>query len=350
MKRRIEWIDALRAIMIFFIVFGHSATGGMLKKYVLSFHVPAFFFLSGYVFGFEKKERFAGFFKKKFLTLMMPYYIFSLLSILVFVVMGQFASAKLDIAISTTDILPNLFGMLYANGLTGLMKWNLPLWFIPCLFVTLLLMYFVEKIFSSIHDEKKRQLVFLAVAIAITAICFMNYYVFHVQNLPFALENAVYLLPFFCAGFGLSRIKDKVSWKPKTGHYLVMGIISVGMGFVLGAYVHSYVDYVTIAYGNLFVFYLAAFVSVFGYVCICRGVSMRFLHYLGQNTLPVLLMHKFPVVFLQLILERFMNTPFLSSVIAFGIAAAACGASLLAGAVIQRLVPFAVGKRTAVKG
>lgn len=48
-KGRIIWIDIMRGILMISIVMGHIYTTGLLRKYLYSFHVPAFFFYQGIV-------------------------------------------------------------------------------------------------------------------------------------------------------------------------------------------------------------------------------------------------------------------------------------------------------------
>ena len=45
-SERVEWIDISRGLLIVFMVLGH--TGSPLTKWIYSFHMPAFLFLSGY--------------------------------------------------------------------------------------------------------------------------------------------------------------------------------------------------------------------------------------------------------------------------------------------------------------
>ena len=54
----------------------------------------------------------------------------------------------------STEILPNLLGMLYANGLWGWMRWNRPLWFLPCGLVTFVIVYFLEDIIERLTANK----------------------------------------------------------------------------------------------------------------------------------------------------------------------------------------------------
>lgn len=80
-------------------------TNNIVSVFVYSFHVPAFFVISGFVF--KRKENFWKFLKKKFFGLMIPYYIASLLSILVFMILGKFASGSLGVDVKSTEFLPS---------------------------------------------------------------------------------------------------------------------------------------------------------------------------------------------------------------------------------------------------
>ena len=71
-KNRIKSIDIAKAIGIFLIVLGHTLEFGELRKFIYSFHVPLFFFLSGLCFSRKKNIIFI---KKKILTIYVPYLI-----------------------------------------------------------------------------------------------------------------------------------------------------------------------------------------------------------------------------------------------------------------------------------
>lgn len=69
--KRIEWIDIARGIGIILVILGHIGIG-KIGKFIYSFHIPLFFFLSGYCFsgnGIDIKD----FLKKKVKKLIVPY-------------------------------------------------------------------------------------------------------------------------------------------------------------------------------------------------------------------------------------------------------------------------------------
>ena len=81
LKERIIWADFLRGIGIFFVVLGHIITvinaPDFYNKYIYSFHLPIFFFVSGYLFHIEKYHNFKFFLKKRVKSLLIPYFVFT---------------------------------------------------------------------------------------------------------------------------------------------------------------------------------------------------------------------------------------------------------------------------------
>lgn len=73
---------------------------------------------------------------------MMPYYCFALISIALYAILGS----KMEKTVGEGyDVSPlqSVIGMLYANSGTGLMRWNMPLWYIPMIFVLLLMAFWI---------------------------------------------------------------------------------------------------------------------------------------------------------------------------------------------------------------
>ena len=55
MKKRLEWIDLAKGIGIILMIIGHMPSiPSAVHNWIFSFHMPLFFFLSGYMF--KKKK------------------------------------------------------------------------------------------------------------------------------------------------------------------------------------------------------------------------------------------------------------------------------------------------------
>lgn len=189
---RIGWIDTLRAFAVFAIVLGHTLRNAtVVYPWLYSFHVPLCVLTSGIVFHVGQKK-FGTFLKEKIRALMIPYYCFALISIALYAILGS----KMEKTVGGGyDVSPlqSVIGMLYANSGTGLMRWNMPLWYIPMIFVLLLMAFWI---FRCRDDLKWNITVFLLSVL----VAFILYEKIRLPNLPFGLETAIYMFPFFALG------------------------------------------------------------------------------------------------------------------------------------------------------
>ena len=79
---RLEYIDIAKGIGLILVVFGHLFSyNGELSIIIFSFHMPLFFFISGYCFCPHKYNDFESFLVKKVKHLVIPYLIFSIVNI-----------------------------------------------------------------------------------------------------------------------------------------------------------------------------------------------------------------------------------------------------------------------------
>lgn len=94
MKQRISYIDSARALLIVLVALGHVLQYAnpryailpytLAQEFIYSFHMPAFFMLSGMLSDAEKwrKRRFSDFLKSRLRTLVIPYVFFELLAVI----------------------------------------------------------------------------------------------------------------------------------------------------------------------------------------------------------------------------------------------------------------------------
>ena len=78
-RKRLNWIDWAKAIAITLVIFGHipQERGSFLVNYIVQFHMPLFFFISGYL---TKKEILSQRTLNKYWhTLIIPYFIYNIL-------------------------------------------------------------------------------------------------------------------------------------------------------------------------------------------------------------------------------------------------------------------------------
>jgi fucose 4-O-acetylase-like acetyltransferase len=96
---RIDWIDMAKGYGILFVIFAHLGVR-YIGSWIYTFHMPLFFFLSGYVF--STKYDFKTFVKRRYESIIIPY--FSLGIVLVaFLIIQQCYQGNFDIYTSVFD-------------------------------------------------------------------------------------------------------------------------------------------------------------------------------------------------------------------------------------------------------
>lgn len=70
-NKRITWLDAAKGYGILLVIFAH-VDYSYLRNIIYTFHMPLFFYLSGYVF--SQKESFGSFFWSKVRRIIIPYF------------------------------------------------------------------------------------------------------------------------------------------------------------------------------------------------------------------------------------------------------------------------------------
>ena len=129
---RYDFVDILKGIAILLIVYGHIMPGSIpfLTKWVSTFHIPLFFFISGLLYNDIKYYAdFKGFIKSRAKGLVLPFLIFSTIV----------AIGYLFVSNDYSEFITTLF----TNGWGGY-----ALLFVPVLFLVELLYYPISKIES----------------------------------------------------------------------------------------------------------------------------------------------------------------------------------------------------------
>lgn len=341
MAERIAWIDAARGAAMVAIVFGHAVDMGPWKMWVYSFNVPLFFILSGMTF--RAKGSFGSYCASKAKRLLAPYFCFGIVSILVFAIAGNFAASVLGRTGIDTSIVLNVTGLLYGNGKNGMMDFNLPLWFLPCMFVVYILAFPIAKI----EERFKRSLGARATIVVVTlAASAATTLLDPVPALPFSAENAAVLLPFFYLGTLIGRA-DWTSfclWR----RLLAGGaMLAVGGAAAFANAQYGIVDYVATATRFYPLFFIGAFFQGCGFLLVVSCIRLwRLMSSIGRQTMPILVMHKFPVVLGQILLANValfgapaLSNPAVSLLLSF----AAIALCLVIGRFFERFIPWVFG-------
>lgn len=295
-KNRIKSIDIAKAIGIFLIVLGHTLEFGELRKFIYSFHVPLFFFLSGLCFSRKKNIIFI---KKKILTIYVPYLIVSIISIGIYTILGP------NIEADNLNLFDNIKGMLYANPNLNNMQWNQPLWFLPALMIQLILINVFENIISNTEQRKYIRI------IVVTIFCILGYVLSEFKVfLPFQLEAALCMLIFTYMGILIKNKKEKLlrnnaikRLKNKKSILIIYCIVSIIISAILVRY-NETLSVMQDKYGNYLIYLIVNVLMITNIMIVSKFIDnimsrQKLISYIGRNTLFILLVHKFPILFFQ---------------------------------------------------
>ncbi|MED2944888.1 acyltransferase family protein [Bacillus swezeyi] len=290
MRKRIDWIDASKGLGIILVVLGHTPTTDWLKTFIFSFHMPLFFFLSGIVYH-DANMTFKSFLYKKMKTLLLPYFIFSVLAYLFWFLVErhfQFSGS------SDVDPVVPFKGIFYSIPDNYMLTHNPALWFLTCLFI-------VEILFFCMKKWLKDRFIVYSVMLS-AALGYFNDQYLEVK-LPWNIEVALTAIVFYSAGFFLRHSLKKLRHRKTV-------LLSL-LFFILVGYLQSRnvrVDMRANEYGSMALFYITSFLGTAGAVFTSFKLeNVKLLQFLGKNSLIILVLH-YPVIrILKAVIYYFMD-------------------------------------------
>ena len=350
--KRFVWLDVFKGGGILFIVLGHVVGAGShlatgttqafcegAYKYFYAFHVPLFFVAAGMTF---RQRSWGDFLKGKFCRLLVPYFVFGLVSIFLYACLQSLSETVLKGHDTTgyyagkTDALP--LGVTFLNLFLG--GWwplgfaaNSVLWFIPALFSVELV---AQGISRGLRDCRGA---WLLVAFLFWVVDALG----PLPRLPWALALVPKYLPYFIIGMlmGVREISGPcllrvVGAVVLIGFFLVGAVLNPWQYFPRTVWQHAYTTLLTL--GN-----------IAGWWLLSQTLPWRAVAFCGVSSLGIMLMHKFPVLFAQNFLAPVRNLFTGSIPLAVagtaGVTLFAVGMCFVAQMVIARWMPWALGMR-----
>ena len=187
--KRNEMIDFIRGGAILLVMIQHC--GAPFAEIILSFHMPFFFLLSGFLYNyraFEKRSDFASYFRNQFRRLIIPYLWFELVNLLVSCIIEWLTQRNvISIGVALKSIILCLNMADYPNVV-------LRLWFLPCMFITSLLAY------AMIHILQKKYIQYLVVILGLLGLSWMIAKL-NIGRFPFTIDISIMGLAFVLIGY-----------------------------------------------------------------------------------------------------------------------------------------------------
>ena len=272
-KNRFTYIDIVKSLTMLLIIWAHIRLGDRSNAFAYAFHIPMFFFLSGMVFNKQRYSNFRDFCKKKMNSLLIPYLIFSIATWIFWAVFSYFAHIEVK-----SYIMPLLQTFL-AQGSAGFLVHNVPLWFVPCLFVIEMIFWFL----SYLSNSKILLFSFLLAALSFSLINYCT--IVPVTLTPWSLDVALLGIPFYAAGYLLVTKVGHVKLQEVVLCNSIFSVFTIIICFILVYVGSGYNGSISFGHAdlgrNVFVTYSCAFIGIVMMLTSCILVSKCDLKYRG---------------------------------------------------------------------
>tara|TARA_B110000503_G_C7097696_1_gene392381 strand:- start:338 stop:1249 length:912 start_codon:yes stop_codon:yes gene_type:complete len=194
-NNRLNWLDTAKGITILLMILGHTSIPSVLSNFIWAFHMPLFFIASGWTTNWQKTD-FKGFTKRKFRTLLVPFFVYSLVVLMIQILQGW----------------DNFNHWIY-NG------WgSYALWFIPVLFLASLF----AKVIYSIKNR------YLALVCAFMFATLSGVLSFYKIQLPWTMSSVPFATFLIVVGTDLKQFNTTIA-DSKLWHMLFLFFVTAGI-------------------------------------------------------------------------------------------------------------------------
>lgn len=266
-KNRIVWIDMAKGYGMCAVIIAHICTGP-LHEWIYTFHMPLFFFLSGYVF--SNKDKFDVFINKKAKALLVPY--FSLgIPMMAFTILLKIYKNTFTVD-ATKELIKDFI----------IQKRQWTLWYIACLFFLNIFFYLITKF-------AKNNILRTFIVLGITFVGLL-YYKCDGLPLPWNIDASFTAMPFFFVGYLLKQYAhktEKILSNKMVNIFLfvVFGFVNVIFGYLNIRTTGKGLEMFYSEYANPVFTYISAFAGVFAVILFSKLFTLKPIRYIGENSL-----------------------------------------------------------------
>lgn len=301
-KSRLDCVDIAKGILILAVVLSHAwfANADLLGNY-FPYSMPAFFFLSGYVY--KPGRTYWQNMGRRVIQLLLPYLFFSIFCCLLYPIYNKLAAASNPYMMAKLDL--DAWKAVWVACVKGdalNMLMSTPMWFLTSLFTGSI---FFFALVNAVRDSAWKTWITALVLVALTvAVVWIKKDHFWPWHIGYALFGCAMML----LGAHLGQKKLFASFSAKT---LIAGLILLLVSAILNRFfpgsgktsIEQYIEG-DMLYGVITCFAIALAGSI-GLLCICTLLAKipgirHFFGWLGRNTIWILCIHYSAIMLIEL--------------------------------------------------
>jgi len=299
---RIAWLDVAKALGIAIVFYGHfverfipAVPAAMLQmKWVYSFHMPLFFFLSGLVYK-ERQTAFDAFIRRQVRSRLVPVWVFTLVGVPLWILSHPPQGTQTWLEVTRQCLVDTV-----RETLQGRPTKNILMWFLVTLFMVELFQFALRRLTRSMPGL----LACIALSVGLSLVVMWHSEILHDlwgdRVDWWHLTSAVVAMVFYQAGI-LARRLELVGQRPGAARYLIVGGICAAVttatfnrNFPAG----NIVKLVVAVYGDPGWFFLTSFAGTLMVICAARLLErVQALRQIGTITLGLMclngIMHEY---------------------------------------------------------
>ena len=267
LRQRDLSLDAAKGLLILMVVYAHCFTEGILHDFFFSFHMPAFFVISGITASLSREadRPFGNTVRKLFRSLGIPYIFFELLGVLQELIRNGFEQSWKGFLFNALSLRCN----------------NIVDWFLGTLLLAKLLSLFVCKLLRKLLKQKTADILYLlgSVTCMIAAVL-----VSRAEPFVFVVIRRVLIAHGFLAiGLTLEPLLRKKA--------VLFGLAALSAAFALSLTNTEFADINELHFGITAVFFACALLGSCGILQLGKLVCISPLVWLGKNSLIIMGTH-----------------------------------------------------------
>lgn len=257
-KSRIEWIDQLRGMAVILVVLQHAGLRGA-GRFILAFHMPLFFFISGLLFQYNNNSKANAkiYINRMVCRIAFPYTIY-----VCFYWIINYALIPIFMGRQNHPVeffRPILHDIVYLNRY----------YFISCLFIGSIIYYFYRRVLYLKKAKSESMYIALLMLISIFLAWLIDEF-----TLPFQLEKVPVVIAFLCMG-SLSGAICRIIYEDQFSLNKVIAMFVINMSaliiFTFANYLFedgaNFMLYIS-EYGNYLFAYPGAIAGIFMMIAI----------------------------------------------------------------------------------